>query len=72
MDPETPPAVSDPPTPQDLENLRQWSLLRRADLVTQADGAANAVLANERLAAEVRASWVSQHHTPPPLPEARA
>jgi hypothetical protein len=69
MDPEHPPAVSDPPTPDDLENLRLWSLMRRDNLVTQADGAVNVVLANRRLAEEVRASWLSQTHTPP---EARA
>jgi len=64
MDPETPPAVSDPPTPDDLENLRLWSLMRRDNLVAQADSAANVVIANRRLAEEVRASW--QHRTYPP------
>jgi hypothetical protein len=71
MDPETPPAVSDPPTPDDLANLRAWSVMRRDFLVTQADNAVNVVLANEQLAKEVRASWISRTHTPPLLPEAR-
>jgi hypothetical protein len=37
-----PPTVNDPPTPDDLEALRQWSLARRADLSAQADAAAAA------------------------------
>jgi len=37
-----PPTVNDPPTPDDLEALRLWSLARRADLSAQADAAAAA------------------------------
>jgi hypothetical protein len=64
MDPETPPTVSDPPTPDDLDNLRLWSLMRRDNLVAQADSAVAVVIANRRLAEEARASW--QHRTYPP------